>query len=119
MILRVVFSKHAFFNSLLMEWAPFEFSKDKRTFSTQQVFDFGKTLARNNVNQHFEITIAREQGGAFKRNFMVGQKLGVVLYVTADNYQEENEFCFEIEVPQALPGRLVTPAKIVSVQKFV
>jgi hypothetical protein len=36
-----------------MEWAPFEFSKEKRTFSSQQVFDFGKTLAQNNVNQHF------------------------------------------------------------------
>jgi hypothetical protein len=93
----------------LMEWAPSEYSRDKRTFSKQQVFDLGRTLANNGG---FIAAYDRDQGGAVARQFAVGKKLKFVFFVTADNYQKEKEFCFEIEVPQSVPGALVTPARV-------
>ena len=98
----------------LMEWAPSEYSRDQRTFCTQQVFDFGTTLPNNGG---FEVTIWREQGGTFKfnRRFPVGKKLRFVFFVTADNYQKEKTFKIQVEVPQSVQGETVTPAKVYSV----
>jgi hypothetical protein len=101
--------KNKFAVPRLMEWAPSEYSRDKRTFSTEQVFDFGKTLSNNGG---FMVTIWRRQGGTFNRLFPVGKKARFFLYATADNYHKEKEFCFEIEVPQSVPGALVTPARV-------
>lgn len=93
----------------LMDWAPFEYSRDKRTFSSQQVFDFGQTLSHSGG---FVITVNPQQGGTFNRWFNVGEKVRFYFYATAENYQIEKEFCFEVEVPHSLPSQKVTPAKI-------
>jgi hypothetical protein len=96
----------------LMEWAPSEYSRDKRTFSKQQVFDLGRSLQ---YNGGFIAAYDRDQGGAVNRQFPVGSKLKFVFYVTADNYQKEEEFCFEIEVLQSVLGTPVTPARVTPV----
>ncbi len=92
-----------------MEWAPFEYSKDRRTFSTDQVFDFGKTLSDNGG---FEVTFCSEQGGTFPRRSKVGENRRFVFYVTADNYQRKELFCFEVTVPSSVAGQTVTPAMV-------
>jgi hypothetical protein len=93
----------------LMEWAPSEYSKDKRTFTNQQVFDFGQTISQN---VGFELTVYHEQGGNFQQIFQIGKKVRFFFFVTADNYQAEELFCFEVEVPQSVPNQSVTPSKI-------
>ncbi len=92
-----------------MEWAPSEYSRDKRTFSTKQVFDFGETLSNNGG---FLVTIDRDQGGRFKPLFKIGKKVRFHFYATAENYQAEKEFCFEVEVLPSVPGQIVTPATV-------
>jgi hypothetical protein len=82
----------------LMEWAPSDYSRDKRTFSKRQVFDLGMTLSSN---RGFRLTIERDQGGNFNRFFNVGQKIKLVFVVTADNYTRSEESSFEIVVPQS------------------
>jgi len=93
----------------LMEWAPSEYSRDKRTFSTWQVFDFGMTLSNNGG---FVVSADREQGGNFSRIFPVGKKVRFTFFVTADNYQEETEFSFDVDVVQTVPGETVTPPRL-------
>ncbi len=93
----------------MMEWAPFEYSPDKRTFSTKQVFDFGLTRSDNGG---FVVTIYRDQGGTFNPLFKVGKKVRFYFYATAESYQKEKVFCFEVEVPPSVQGEKVTPAKI-------
>lgn len=82
----------------LMEWSPSEYSRDKRTFSKNQVFDLGMTLSSN---RGLRLTIERDQGGNFNRYFSVGQKIKLVFVVTADNYTRSEEFSFEIVIPQS------------------
>ncbi len=81
-----------------MEWAPAEFSRDKRTFLTDQLFDIGLTLSSNDG---FLVTVERGQGGRFEPLFPVGAKLRLVFFATANNYRREKEFWFEIDVRQA------------------
>lgn len=97
----------------LMEWAPSEYSRDKRTFATWQVFDFGRTISNNGG---FELCIERDQHGAFPRKFSVGDKLRFFFFVTADNYQMEKEFSFDVDVMPSVPGQTVTPATITQVK---
>lgn len=99
--------------SRLMEWAPSEYSRDKRTFSTWQVFDFGMTLSDNGG---FEVRWDRDQGGAFPRIFPVGNKVRFIFFVTADDYQMENEFFFDVDVVPSVPGQAVTPATVTKVK---
>ena len=92
----------------LMEWAPSEYSRDKRTFSRDQVFDLGVTASNNGG---FRLTVDRDQGGNFDRNFAVGQQLKLVFFVTADNYTRSEEFCFEVAIPKSEGGAdTVTPS---------
>jgi len=93
----------------MMEWAPSEHSRNERTFSTHQVFDFGQTLSNGGG---FVVTIERTQGGRFNPLFKVGKKVRFFFYATAENYQPEKEFCFEIEVPPSVGGTKVTPATV-------
>lgn len=81
----------------LMEWAPSEYSPDKRTFITDQIFDLGKT------NKYgFELTIYREQKAAIstlseqREKFKQGATIKCVIFVTADNYHEQKEYSFQI-----------------------
>jgi hypothetical protein len=96
----------------LMVWAPSEYSEDKRTFSTNQVLDFGMTLANN---RGFEVTGWHKQGGTFQRAFKVGERVRFAFYVTADNYTGGEEFAFEVEVPSSVPNQKVTPSKVTAV----
>jgi hypothetical protein len=99
----------------LMEWAPSEYSKDVRTFAKQQVFDVGKT---SSANHGFELSIYSAQGGAFPRRYEVGQKLGLVFVVTADNYNGDDEFSFQIEVLRSDEGgESVKPALISRIER--
>jgi hypothetical protein len=93
----------------LMEWAPSEYSREQRTFSTEQVFDFGKTLSND---AGFLVTIWREQGGTFMPLFSVGRRVRFYLYATADNYQAGKEFCAEVEVQKSVADAKVTPATV-------
>jgi hypothetical protein len=96
----------------LMEWAPSEYSHDKRTFSKQQVFDFGITKQNNGG---FELKTYREQHGNIPRQFKTGTKVRFTFYAAADNYLEEKEFCFEVDVLPTVHGQNVTPSKVTAV----
>lgn len=93
----------------LMEWAPSEFSRDKRTFSTWQIFDFGLSLANNGG---FLVKWDRDQGGNVPRQFPVGTQLRFTFFLTADNYQDQKEFSFDVDVLHSIAGQTVTPAKV-------
>jgi hypothetical protein len=80
-----------------MRWAPYEYSPNERTFTIRDVFDLGTTLASGG----FELSL--EQGGDFPKLWKPGSKLLAVFVVTADNYLENEEFGFEIDVP--MPGQ--------------
>jgi len=96
----------------LMVWAPSEYSEDKRTFCTNQVFDFGMTLEKNGG---FAVTVWSKQGGTFKSKYKVGEKIRCVFYVTADNYTAEKAFAFEVEVPPSVPEQSVTRSKVTAI----
>lgn len=93
----------------LMEWAPSEFSRDKRTFSTWQIFDFGLSLENN---KGFFVKWDRDQGGNVPRQFPVGAKLRFTFFLTADNYQDQKEFSFDVDVLHSVAGTTVTPARV-------
>jgi hypothetical protein len=93
----------------LMEWAPSEYSANQRTFSTWQVFDFGMTIENNGG---FVLRADREQGGNFHRIFPIGSKVLFKFIVTADNYQKEKTFSFEVTVPGTVQGETVTPSTV-------
>jgi len=82
----------------LMEWAPSEYSRDVRTFARDQVFDLGKTFANN---KGFQLTINRNQGGAFQPDYGVNSTLALVFCVTADNYLSEREFFVKLDVRES------------------
>jgi hypothetical protein len=96
-----------------MQWAPFEYSPDKRTFGTAQVFDFGMTFGNE---KGFKISVAPEQGGTFTTRFPAGKKARFTFYVTADNYHQEREFSFEVDVPIGGKGACVTPSTVRVIQ---
>jgi hypothetical protein len=84
-----------------MHWGPSEYSPYKRTFGSQQILDLGMTLSDDGG---FFIDIFRRQGGTFKRIVEPGKTVGLVFFATADNYLKEEEFYFEISVPQSTRG---------------
>ena len=97
----------------LMQWAPSEYPSDSRSFSKQQVFDLGRTIANNSG---FMAAYHPAQGGAVTQQFPVGARLRFVFFVTADNYQKEEEFIFEISIPPSVPGTPVTPSVVTAVK---
>jgi len=109
MDLRGQWGENRFAVPRLMEWAPSEYSRVKRTFYTEQVFDFGQTLS---LNTGFLVTIWRKQGGNFNALFPAGTKARFYFYATADNYVEEKVFCVEIDVLSNQVGGNLTPSKI-------
>jgi hypothetical protein len=97
----------------LMQWAPADYSPEKRTFGNQQTFDLGVTL-RN--DEGFKLTV--RQGGAFRSVFKVGEKVGLIFIATANNYRADEEFYAEIDVYKAIKTGAITPAKVsISKQK--
>ncbi len=94
----------------LMEWSPAEYSRDKRTFADHQLFDLGETIEQNGG---FRLKIWREQGGFFSSVFNVGEKLGLVFAVTANNYERTEKFCVEIGVDRTEKTHTtITPADV-------
>jgi hypothetical protein len=118
----------------LMEWAPSEYSPDKRTFANSEIFDLGQTWqntlqpgdSRGGLNG-FTFTIHRDQAAAiellkkYQDRFGAGGTLECVLFATADNYHAQKEFRFRIEVKpiKTFPGRNpeVEASEITAVEK--
>ncbi len=99
----------------LMEWAPSEYERNKRTFSTDQVFDLGKIYQDN---AEFLLTIDRTQEAAknrLKDMSPAGTTLKCVFFATADNYLKEDPFTFEIDVPTQRPEGTIVKAKVTKV----
>ena len=76
--------KFTFATPRLMMWAPWEYSPDMRSFSEDQVFDFGRTFVEE--DGRFEVSLYRLQGGVFKGDCEAGQRRQYVFKITADNY---------------------------------
>jgi len=99
----------------LMEWAPSQYSKEKRTFCTDQVFDFGQTRSNNGG---FELIFYKEQLGTIQRHFGTGNRIKFIFYVTADNYQRHEEFAVIVDVVpsvnvlQGFHGHVLTPSRV-------
>jgi len=91
----------------LMQWAPSDYSPEKRTFGHQQTFDLGVTVQKN---EGFKLTI--KQGGAFISGFEVGEKVGLVFVVTANNYSGDDEFPIEVEIHKTPKTGTITPAEV-------
>ena len=94
-----------------MQWAPFEYSPDKRTFGTSQIFDFGMAFGND---KGFKVSVAPAQG-AFTALFPAGKKVRFTFFVTADNYHKEKDFSFEVDVPITAKGACVSPSKVTAV----
>lgn len=84
----------------LMEWAPCEYSKDKRTFSDCQIFDFGLTFVEKG---DFQLRTYQDQGGNFNGNCRSGQSRRYVFHITADNYVTDNRFTVEVRSLRCTP----------------
>jgi len=91
----------------LMQWAPSDYSPEKRTFGHQQIFDLGVTVQNN---EGFKLTI--KQGGLFISVFKVGEKVGLVFVVTANNYRGDDEFPVGIEIHKTQKSGAITPAEV-------
>jgi hypothetical protein len=91
----------------LMQWAPSEYSPEKRTFGHQQTFDLGVTVQNN---EGFKLTI--KQGGMFISVFKVGEKVRLVFVVTANNYSGDDEFPVEVDIHKTQKTGTITPAEV-------
>jgi hypothetical protein len=88
----------------LMAWAPLEYSPDVRSFSEDQVFDFGVTFVDEGV---FRPTFYKEQGGAFhpRGDCAANQTRWYVFEITADNYVGSRHFTVEASVQEVTPSQ--------------
>lgn len=99
-----------------MQWAPFEYSPDVRSFSQDQVFDFGETVVDFGK---FEVSYHKQQGGAFRGNWEAGKCRRYVFRITADNYVRSKLFTVEVRVrkfepTEGWPYQINTGIEIVS-----
>jgi hypothetical protein len=85
----------------LMGWAPREYSPDVRSFSENQVFDFGRSFVQQ--DGPFEIGVYELQGGIFRGNCSPGQTRRYVFKITADNYIEARPITVEVHVEYCDP----------------
>jgi hypothetical protein len=79
----------------LMEWAPAEYSPDVRSFSEDQVFDFGQCHVDRG---RFEVSVYKTQGGMFMGGCVTGKRRRYVLRITADNYVEAKPVTVQVKV---------------------
>ena len=79
----------------LMEWAPSEYSPDVRSFSEDQVFDFGRSYVDKGP---FVVNVFKGQGGAFKGDCDVGKSRQYVFRITADNYIKAKTVKVQVDV---------------------
>ena len=80
----------------LMQWAPWEYSPDVRSFSEDQVFDFGQSFVEQ--DGRFDPTLCRLQGGVFRGRCEAGQKRRYMFKITADNYIKARPITVEVQV---------------------
>jgi hypothetical protein len=85
----------------LMAWAPREYSPDVRSFSEDQVFDFGRSFVEQ--GGRFEIGVYELQGGMFKGDCLPGQKRQYVFRITADNHVRARPITVELAVERCEP----------------
>jgi hypothetical protein len=85
----------------LMAWAPREYSPDVRSFSENQVFDFGRSFVRQ--DGRFEIGVYELQGGTFRGDCLPEQTRQYVFKITADNYIEARPIIVEVHVGRCDP----------------
>jgi len=79
----------------LMKWAPAEFSPEVRSFSEDQVFDFGYTYIGQDT---FDVTYHNAQGGVFKGACLAGHRRRYIFRITADNYIRSKLHTVEVRV---------------------
>ena len=79
----------------LMGWAPREYSPEVRSFSEDQVFDFGRSFVER--GGRFEVS-PLGQGGMFKGDCLAGQKRQYLFKITADNYIKAGLITVEVYV---------------------
>jgi hypothetical protein len=84
----------------LMAWAPREYSPEARSFSEDQVFDFGRSFVEQ--GGRFEVGPCG-QGGMFKGDCLADQKRQYVFKITADNYISAGLFTVEVYVERREP----------------
>jgi hypothetical protein len=87
----------------LMAWAPREYSPDARSFSEDQVFDFGRSFVQQ--DGRFEVGPYELQGGIFSGGCSAGQKRQYVFRITADNYIKAKPIVIELHVDRCDPSR--------------
>jgi len=85
----------------LMAWAPREYSPDARSFSEDQVFDFGRSFVEQ--GGRFEVSVYELQGGIFNGGCLAGQKRQYVFRITADNYIKARPIVVELRVERCEP----------------
>jgi hypothetical protein len=87
----------------LMAWAPREYSPDIRSFSENQVFDFGMSFVRQ--DGRFKIGVYELQGGNFEggSDCLPEQTRQYVFKITADNYIEAQPIIVEVHVERCAP----------------
>ena len=88
----------------LMEWAPSEYSPDARSFSEDQVFEFGKSILQKGT---FQVSYYKAQGGAFQGSCIGGHCRRYLFKITADNYIRPGLHTVEVRVraPEVAEGR--------------
>jgi hypothetical protein len=99
----------------LMQWSPAEFSPEVRSFSEDQVFDFGKSFLDQDK---FDVDYYKNQGGLFKGSCVAGQRRRYVFRITADNYIRARLCTVEVnvqntQVTKEWPYKIQTKIKIV------
>ena len=79
-----------------MQWAPAEYSPEARSFSEDQVFDFGKTYV--NLG-YFNVDVYR-QGGVFNGRCNLGHTRRYIFRLTANNYIKARTVAVDVAVEQ-------------------
>ncbi len=85
----------------LMAWAPREYSPDVRSFSEDQVFDFGRSFVEQ--GGRFEVSVYELQGGVFNGGCLPGEKRQYVFRITADNYIKARPISVELGAERCEP----------------
>ena len=98
-----------------MEWAPAEYSPDVRSFSEDQVFDFGKSYVDKGP---FVVNVFKGQGGVFQGGCDVGKSRQYVFRITADNFIKASAVKVQVTVrkvepTEAWPHQFLTEIKVI------
>ena len=100
----------------LMEWAPSEVSPDVRSFSEDQVFDFGKSFVDQD---RFDVSYYKSQGGTFRGSCATGQSRRYIFRITADNCIRSKLYTVEVRVQNSAitkewPYKIMTDIQVVT-----